>query len=405
MSHLEDASLAPSAIQRPFWQRLFCRWADRLAYGQLTVVFPDGYRHLASGARQGPVATVQFNSRRSLLRLMTAGSNGFAKAYIDGDVDTPDLNALLDLIVENEAAFADLLKGWRPASLFARLNHLRRRNSRTGSRRNIAFHYDLGNAFYGHWLDRSMTYSAALYSRPGQTLEDAQAAKYERIVRQLDIGPEDHVLEIGCGWGGFAEYAAATTGCRVTGLTISKAQAAYARDRLEQAGLGERCEIRLQDYRDCTGSFSRIVSIEMFEAVGEENWPIYFRKVRGLLEEGGKAMIQVITIDETYFTRYRRSADFIQTYIFPGGMLPSVGAFMARAAESSLAALDCYRFGAHYERTLADWEMRFRGAWRQIEPLGFDQRFYRLWLYYLAYCRAGFRSGRIDVAQIELQKI
>ncbi|MCC2097009.1 MAG: class I SAM-dependent methyltransferase, partial [Hyphomicrobiales bacterium] len=208
-----------------------------------------------------------------------------------------------------------------------------------------------------------------------------------------------------CGWGGFAEYAAAATGCRVTGLTISKAQAAYARERLERAGLDERCDIRLQEYRDCTGRFSKIVSIQMFEAVGEENWPAYFGKVRELLHEGGKALVQVITIDEKQFDDYRRNADFIQTYIFPGGMLPSVSAFMARAAESSLAALDCYRFGLHYERTLADWEDRFRSAWRRIEALGFDERFNRMWLYYLAYCRAGFRSGRIDVAQIELQRI
>ncbi|MGE0232250.1 MAG: class I SAM-dependent methyltransferase [Flavobacteriaceae bacterium] len=405
MSHLEDASLAPGAAGGPFWQRMICRWADMLAVGYLTIEFANGTRHVVSGAAPGPSASVRFNNRRGFFRLLTGGSNGFARAYIDGDVETADLDALLDLIVANEAAFVAVLKGSRPAALLDRLRHLGRRNSRAGSRRNIAFHYDLGNEFYGHWLDRSMTYSSAIFSAAGQSLEEAQAAKYERIIRRLDIGPEDHVLEIGCGWGGFAEYAASRTGCRVTGLTISSAQAEYARNRLENAGLTGRCEIRLQDYRDCKGSFSKIVSIEMFEAVGEENWPVYFDKLRALLPRGGKALVQVITIDEKQFEDYRRKADFIQTYVFPGGMLPSVGAFMARAAESSLAALGCYRFGAHYERTLGEWDARFRAAWRMIEKLDFDARFHRLWLYYLAYCRAGFRSGRIDVAQIELQRI
>ncbi len=284
---------------------------------------------------------------------------GFARAYMDGDWDSPDISSLLELAVANEKSWLSLSQPSRLTATIDYLRHRLRRNSKSGSRRNIAFHYDLGNRFYGAWLDETMTYSSALFTQPGQTLAEAQNAKYDRIVEELQIGPDDHVLEIGCGWGGFAEYAMAKTGCRVTGLTLSQEQAAYARNRLAKAGLSERSDIRLEDYRDCQGTYSKIVSIEMFEAVGEENWPVYFKRVRELLAPGGKAVVQVITIDEPFFDQYRRNADFIQTYIFPGGMLPSITAFRQAAAREGVSVTDELRFGQDYDRTLMLWDRAF----------------------------------------------
>lgn len=402
MSHIEDASRLPAQPASPLWQRIVCRWADAVGCGQITLRFPDGRRHTAVGARPGPTAALNFKSGRGFMQILTGGSNGFARAFIDGHVDTPDLDALLELALLNEERWSDILGSSTIMSRLETLRHRLRRNSRAGSRRNISFHYDLGNAFYRLWLDNTMTYSSAIYTPDTQNLEEAQAAKYDRIISRLEIGPDDHVLEIGCGWGGFAEHVIRKTGCRVTGLTLSREQADYARNRLEKAGFTERADIRLQDYRDCEGRFSKVVSIEMFEAVGEENWPLYFDRLRVLLAPGARAVIQVITLDESRFESYRRRADFIQTYVFPGGMLPSPRAFENAASAAGLTLSDRYLFGQDYARTLTEWETRFEQTWQAIAALGFDERFRRLWLYYLAYCRVGFQSGRIDVAQYEL---
>ncbi|MDO1580619.1 SAM-dependent methyltransferase [Rhizobium oryzicola] len=389
----------------PFWERLLCRMLTRTRHGRLTVVFPGGREYHFGGHSAGPSATIEFKRARVIKRLMAGGGLGFARSYMDGDWATPDLGHVLDLAIANEADWERLEK---PMALFARLAHLRHRlrhNSRKGSRRNIAFHYDLGNDFYRAWLDPSMTYSSAVFRSPDVSLEEAQAEKYGRIIRELGITADDHVLEIGCGWGGFMEQAIRETGCKVTGLTLSKEQAAYARQRLAEKGLSERGEIRLEDYRDVQGRFSKIVSIEMFEAVGEEHWPVYFERVKSLLVPGGQAMIQVITIDESRFEQYRRHADFIQTYIFPGGMLPTVSGFADLAEKAKLSVKDCFRFGRDYERTLLIWDRAFQSAWSRIVPLGFDERFYRMWHYYLHYCAVGFRTGRIDVAQFRLEKV
>lgn len=393
---------ARTRARRPLWQHMLCHWADAIVYGRLTLQFSDGHRHVNPGRHPGPAATLRFNNSRGFRQILTGGGMGFARAYMDGNIDTPDLDAVFALTLANEAHWRSVLGQSRFVSLFNRIRHRLRRNSRSGSRRNIAFHYDLGNAFYRQWLDETMTYSSALFRNGATTLAAAQTAKYDRIVRRLDIGPDDHVLEIGCGWGGFAERAIETTGCRVTGLTLSKEQAHYARDRLDRRGLAERADIRLEDYRDCKGQFTKVVSIEMFEAVGEENWPHYFQRVRDLLVPGGRGLVQAITIDETMFEDYRRHPDFIQTYIFPGGMLPSKRAFTHAANAAGLAITDAFCFGADYAKTLAAWEKRFLAAWDRIAPLGFDERFRRMWLYYLAYCNIGFRDGRLDVAQFEL---
>lgn len=404
MSQAEQQAPTFLAPRRTFWQQLVCRWADRIDRGRILVQFPCGGEHVAVGGEGGPSAAIRFNNARPFWRLLTGGSLGFSRAYLDGDWDSPDLGAVMELAIANEPALRPVLASSPLIGKLAYLRHRLRRNSRAGSRRNIAFHYDLGNAFYGAWLDETMTYSAAVFKHEAQPLPEAQLAKYDRILKALRIGPEDHVLEIGCGWGGFMEYAVSRTGCRVTGLTLSAEQAQYARSRLAASGLSSRAEVRLQDYRDCEGRFTKVVSIEMFEAVGEENWRLYFDRLRQLLAPGGQAMIQVITIDETSFEHYRRNADFIQTYIFPGGMLPSPTIFRERAVASGLAVSDSFSFGRDYEKTLLHWERAFVENWTAIRPLGFDERFFRMWRYYLHYCAAGFRTGRIGVYQFRLER-
>lgn len=402
MSHAESGRRPIDSNFVPRWERSLTRWAELICSGRLTLVFPSGRERHFIGAHSGPIATISLKNWRPARRLLRSGALGFARSYVEADWDTPDLGAVLELAVANE-------KVWRPVTVakplraaFALLQHRLRRNSRAGSRRNIAFHYDLGNDFYRLWLDETMTYSSALFTGESMSLEDAQRQKYRRILDELDVGPDDHVLEIGCGWGGFAETAIRERGCRVTGLTLSREQALFARNRLRAVGLGERADIRLEDYRDCQGTFTKIVSIEMFEAVGEENWPSFFKRLRTLLASGGRALVQTITIAEDRFYRYRRNADFIQAYIFPGGMLPSVSAFNQQATAAGLAVDGEFHFGGDYDRTLVVWDREFRSKWPAVAKLGFDDRFFRLWHYYLQYCAVGFRSGWIDVVQFKL---
>jgi cyclopropane-fatty-acyl-phospholipid synthase len=284
------------------------------------------------------------------------------------------------------------------------LYHLFNRNDRKGSRKNIHAHYDLGNSFYSHWLDPSMTYSSAIFERPGQPLKDAQNAKYAALAQTLTLEPRHHVLEIGCGWGGFAEFAAKEIGARVTAVTISPSQHDFARKRLFDLGLAEKADIQLIDYRDVQGRFDRVASIEMFEAVGEAYWPTYFSKVHDVLAPGGRAGLQIITIRDELFEHYRNQTDFIQRYIFPGGMLPSETRLKAETARAGLDWRDVRRFGQNYADTLAEWGRRFEGAWDDITKLGFDERFRRLWRFYLSYCEAGFRTERTNVIQLGLSK-
>jgi len=284
-----------------------------------------------------------------------------------------------------------------------RLQHRWRRNHRRGSRRNIAFHYDLGNDFYRLWLDPGMTYSAALFAEPGEPLEAAQGRKYQRVLDRLGARPRAHILEIGCGWGGFAEHAA-RQGFRVTGITLSREQLAFARKRIAAAGLEDRVELRLQDYRDVNERFDHVVSIEMFEAVGEQYWQTYFETVQRALKPGGRASLQVITIDAARYEAYQREADFIQKYVFPGGMLPSVPAFDAAAQAAGLVAHEREFYGRDYADTLRRWDASVCANRHGIAALGFDERFLRLWRYYLAYCEAGFRTGRIDLMQVALAR-
>ena len=283
-----------------------------------------------------------------------------------------------------------LSKSWM-ANLLGRLRHARRANTRRGSRRNIAAHYDLGNDFYRLWLDETMTYSSAVFADMSEPIVPAQQRKYRRLAKKLDLQPDDRVLEIGCGWGGFAEIAAAEFGCRVVGLTLSREQAAHARTRMTRLGVADAVDIRLQDYRDVTSTFDKIVSIEMFEAVGERHWPAFFKALNDRLVLGGRAALQIITIDDDKFAGYRRNPDFIQRYIFPGGMLPSPEAFDAAAKRGGFDVRDAYFFGTSYAESLRRWDHAFRENWPEIAKVGFDERFRRMWHYYLRYCEVGFR--------------
>lgn len=397
---LGEAPAALAAAPHGLGAWLIRRALSCIESGRLSIVTPDGARYDHAAATPGAEATLVIHDWRALRRLARSGDIGFAEGYIAGDWSSPDLVALITLVAENVAHLQRVMDGWAPVRLASRLKHLARRNSASGSRRNIAFHYDLGNDFYRHWLDASMTYSSALRVRPGQTLEAAQAEKLARIAALLAPGPQDRVLEIGCGWGALAAHLAGHA-ASVTGVTLSREQLDWGRRSV--ADLGDRVDLRLQDYRAVTETYDRIVSIEMIEAVGERYWPVYFDKLRACLAPGGRAVLQVITIREDRFDAYRSGSDFIQRYIFPGGMLLTSQAIAREAGRAGLRLADAETFGIGYAETLAEWRRRFDKAWPDIARLGFDDRFRRLWDYYLCYCEAGFRAGTIDVGLYVLE--
>jgi cyclopropane-fatty-acyl-phospholipid synthase len=389
----------------PFFFRLACNLVSRLHYGSIRFVLPDG-RDLKFIGREereseGVILVRDFAfARRSLL----GGDIGFFETYADDQWDSPSVANCLYVFARN----ADHVKAaFNKAPVIGWAHHLRHalnRNTRTGSARNIMAHYDLGNNFYEHWLDPTMTYSSAVYPAPGADLSTAQINKYRRLADAIRLQPGEHVLEIGSGWGGFAEFAATERQAHVTGVTISKAQLEYAQERAFRVGIADRVKFELRDYRDIEGSFDKIASIEMFEAVGKEYWPAYFSKIRETLRPGGVAGLQVITIADRFYDHYRRSTDFIQRYIFPGGMLPSPSALKLQVERAGLVWREANAYGRHYAQTLSEWHERFLTAWDRIEPLGFDQRFKKLWRFYLGYCEAGFRAGTTDVYQIAASK-
>jgi cyclopropane-fatty-acyl-phospholipid synthase len=389
----------------PFRARMAMRAAIALPRGSLKVTVPDGRIFLVGGNGPGPEAELILKNWQLPGRAFSEGTIGVAESYVDGDWESPDVTTFLELFALNQETGQAVAGGANRLLMFLHtIRHWLNANTRRGARRNIAAHYDLGNAFYGAWLDPSMTYSSALFADGANDLESAQQAKYRALARDTGIGPDDHVLEIGSGWGGFAEFAAREIGCRVTGLTISREQHEFALARVAKAGLSDKVTIKLQDYRDERGVYDRIASIEMFEAVGERYWPVFFDRLRRSLKPGGTAGLQIITIRNEAFPAYRRQPDFIQRYIFPGGMLPSPAILARLAGEYGLSILRERIFPHDYARTLAEWRQRFNEAWERIAPLGFDERFRRLWEFYLRYCEAGFRAEYIDVRQIILQR-
>jgi cyclopropane-fatty-acyl-phospholipid synthase len=376
---------------------------SRLRIGSLRLNTPEGLSFSFAGEQPGPHATFHVADWRACSEMLRRGDVGFAQGYIERWWDTDDLVGLICLAALNRDAVEKAIYGRWWGQILDRLRHFLRANTRTGSRRNIAAHYDLGNEFYRIWLDETMTYSAAIFGDDASSsLEDAQGAKYERVLERLGVQPGDRILEIGCGWGGFATYAARTRDCKVHGITLSKQQLQWAREQAANQGLGHRATFALQDYRDASGQYEHVVSLEMYEAVGERYWPVYFRTLRDRLRPQGKALIQAITIDHQAFDRYRRGTDFIQQFVFPGGMLASPQVLRLQAEQAGLRVVDDHGFGLDYAETLRRWRARFVASAAEVRRLGFDEHFLRLWNFYLAYCEAGFRARATDVLHVEL---
>ncbi|TGD63264.1 class I SAM-dependent methyltransferase [Tabrizicola sp. WMC-M-20] len=379
--------------------------ANRLGEGRLDFVLPDGRRFRLEGAKPGPVAEIVIHNNDLFARMIREGDLGFCDAYLDGWWSSPDLQAFLDLVqMQTNNPVQDGYPGMGLLRAFEKMRFWLHSNSRKQAKKNIHAHYDLGNDFYRLWLDDSMTYSSGLFQSGQESLEKAQEQKYASMVDQMGAQPGEHVLEIGCGWGGFAEYAAAKRGLRVTALTISQAQYDYAVDRMARAGLSDQVEIKLLDYRDERGHYDGIASIEMFEAVGERYWPTYFNTLRDRLKPGRHATLQIITVPDHRWPVYKRGVDFIQKYIFPGGMLPAPFRLKEEVEKAGLSLKGSIEFGESYSQTLRRWHEVFNARWDDIARQGFDERFRRMWNFYLASCAGAFRGGNCDVTQITVTR-
>ncbi len=383
-----------------YFASAFSRLSD-LRFGKLDLTLPDGRIFRIEGSEPGPSGKIEVHNESFFTRVVRDGELGFAEAYMDEWWTTPDLQATLDVLLMSNDEVREDLPGVALVRMYERLRHWLRSNSKRQARKNISAHYDLGNEFYSKWLDDSMTYSSALFTGD-EAMELAQAEKYESICNIIGARDNHHVLEIGCGWGGFAEHAVKSRGAQVTALTISQAQHDFAKERMFREGLNEKVDIVLRDYRDETARYDGIASIEMFEAVGEKYWPTYFNTVRDRLNPGAIAGLQIITVSDHIFASYRKSVDFIQKYIFPGGMLPSKMALSSQFGQADLMVTEKLEFGDSYSETLRRWYADFNLSWDQIEALGFDDRFRRMWNFYLASCASCFKAKTTDVVQFGL---
>jgi cyclopropane-fatty-acyl-phospholipid synthase len=399
MNSITQATREIRAAGQPLSVQLLCRLLSRIRIGELKLVTPDGASFHFRGQTAGLQGTIIIRNLDAIRRTFWGGDLGLAEAYMDGQWETPDLMAFLELGLLNLQAF-QVDKPGRLKRILDALVHALRRNTRSGARRNIQYHYDLGNDFYKLWLDETLTYSSAVFAHPEQALADAQRHKYDLLLAKLQLDASHHLLEIGSGWGGFAIYAAQKTGCRITSITLSEEQLKEARVRAQAAGVADRVQFELVDYRDVAGAYDRIVSIEMFEAVGERYWDGYFKAVHDRLRSGGRAVFQIITIDDAGFEHYRHTVDFIQRYIFPGGMLPSPSAWEACVRRAGLKTESRDFHGKDYARTLRIWDQGVHRVEPQIRQQGFDARFLRMWHYYLAYCHAGFDVGHVDLMHV-----
>jgi cyclopropane-fatty-acyl-phospholipid synthase len=404
--------VAPSMAGPSLWTSVrsrvaswFCqRLIGRPKIGAVTITFPDGRTRTFGNPATGEHPTMHVHNFSMVRETLRRGTIGFAHAYMRGDVEVDDLTSLFRYFLQNRNVFQPNGGGWFGRAAQDIAYHMSRENTLEGSKENIAEHYDLGNDFYSEWLDPSMTYSSAIFSSPDQSLADAQRAKYHRVAELAGVKPGDSVLEIGCGWGGFAETVAKDFGARLYGITLSKEQLKYAQDRLARQGLDDLATLHFEDYRQTAGQFDHIGSIEMIEAVGEEHWPSYFKTVHDRLKPGGTASIQAITIDEADFEGYKAAPDFIQRYIFPGGMLLTKTAMREQGKRVELLLENVETFGHSYAQTLRLWRERFLERWSEIKALGYDEYFRRKWVYYLSYCEAGFEEGTIDVGIYQYKK-
>ena len=398
-SNLSLPARAPAAARTVF------KLLQQLRHGSLTIELPDGSVQTV-GDGQGPHISIHMRNWNAFGAALKSGDIGFAESYIAGDWTTPDLAPLLGLLLANRKALDDVIHGSWAGRLLYRLRHLLNRNTKSNSRKNIHAHYDLGNAFYSLWLDGTMNYSSALFEGGlDQDMQQAQHAKVRRALRMAGVQSGDRVLEIGCGWGALAEKATVEFGAQLTGVTLSTEQLAWAQQRLAALGVNTQADLRLQDYRDIDdGPYDAVCSIEMLEAVGREYWPTYFQSVARLLKPDGRACIQSIVIQDALFERYIRSTDFIQQYIFPGGCLPCPTEVRRQAQAAGLQVVDELAFGRDYAETCRRWRADFMAQSAKVLALGFDERFIRIWEFYLAYCEAGFDAGDIDVVQYTLSR-
>lgn len=381
-------------------ERAFFSVLERTRYGSAHVTMPDGSRLIFTGSEPGVEAHWHMLDRDVMRRILTEGDIGFGEDYVAGRWESQDIGGLMTWVCQNAQEVERYFNGQPMFRLYGIMQNLLRGNTRKGSQRNIMAHYDLGNEFYRLWLDETMTYSSALFQGAGEPLASAQRNKYTRILQRLNAGNDQSVLEVGCGWGGFAEQAG-REGWDVTALTISPAQAEFASKRLAGQKLS-RADVRCQDYRDAGGMYDNIVSIEMFEAVGEQYWPAYFSMVKQRLREHGRALIQTITIHDPLFESYRRRSDFIRKHIFPGGMLPSRARFTEECQKAGLKVREAFAFGQDYSKTLGEWLKAFDARMEEVMELGFSPEFIRKWRYYLAACMGGFAGAHTDVVQFEL---
>jgi len=389
----------------PLGFRLTCNFLLRLKRGQIVMILPDGQKLKFSGKEEqeakGVIVVRDFAFAK---RTIFGGDIAFFESYADGQWDTPDLAACLYVIARNADFLQDAFEAIPMITWWDGLRHMFNRNTRSGARKNIMAHYDLGNDFYEQWLDPTMTYSSAIFPQHNSSLEDAQLNKYKCLLNKIQLQTDEHMLEIGSGWGGFAEFAAKNVGAKITGITISKAQYDYACERIQKAQLNEKVTFALRDYRDIEGQYDKIASIEMFEAVGKEYWDIFFNKIHALLRPGGRAGLQIITIADRFFKSYERSTDFIQRYIFPGGMLPGTKLLDTYINNANFTIEQSTAHGHDYAATLNNWHVNFLKNWNSIQPMGFDNRFKKTWQFYLAYCEAGFLADLTDLRQLSIKK-
>lgn len=381
--------------------KMFLQILRRSKYGTVDLTLPDGTRE--NYGEGNPTIKVEVRTWQAIDLLFSKGDLGLAEAIIDNEIVVDDVAALIEWACKNDQDLGQALHGTWYGNLAARIRHFLNRNDKKGAKKNIMAHYDLGNEFYSLWLDPSMTYSSAIFEAPNQSLMDAQMRKYDRIIDTLQISSKDHILEVGCGWGGFFSRAVERTGCKVTAVMNSPQQARHNRNRISEQKMQSHVDLIQQDYRDIEGKFDKVVSIEMIEAVGEKYWGTYFNKISSSLKSKGSSLIQGITIREDLFYSYKKNTDFIQQYIFPGGMLLTNSTFKAQGQQNGMELTDIYEFGISYADTLKVWRQNFNKALPHVQAMGFDDKFIRLWNLYLSYCEGAFRAGRINVGQFLLE--
>ena len=386
------------------FEKLLNNFFLKIKYGNLEVIFPSGQKKIYYGKEDGISSLIEIHNFKFLSCIIKKGSVGFAEAYMNGFYSTPNLTNLLMLAHKNEKNFLDSINSNFFYLTFSKIKHFLKNNSKSQSKKNIEYHYDLGNKFYEKWLDDSMTYSSALFDQEYTSLIDGQINKYKKIAESLSLNENSRTLEIGCGWGGFSSYIAKNYNCKVDAITISKEQFNYTADKIQKEGLSENVSVHLKDYRDVNTKYSNIASIEMFEAVGKKYWRNYFNIIRNSLSNQGKAALQIITINESRAGKYQNTPDFIQQYIFPGGMLPTKKQLEDNAKEVGLKCFELISFGKSYAKTLNIWNSQFQNSWREVSNYGFDDKFKKMWEFYFSYCETGFLSQSTDVSHFLIKK-